>query len=123
MEFLSVLGKNIKKYRVLHNLSQEELAYMLSINMSNISRIELGKQFASAETLQAIINIFQIEPYQLFEEENIQPKKKKRTLYRDKLISYLSVQSEQESKYFFEAFKLYMKYKCKSKTKLEDKFK
>ena len=70
MKLLKNLGKNIKNYRLKYNLSQEELAYRLSINLSNISRIENGQQFLSAQLLQLIADVFDIPVSKLFEEEN-----------------------------------------------------
>lgn len=118
MEFLRTFGNNVKKYRKMKRLSQEELAYRLSINFSNISRIESGKQFVTAEVLQSISNILGITANKLFETEEKSNASKKTAnnttnSYKEKLINYISVLSEEDAKYIFESAKLYTKYKIK----------
>ncbi len=117
MEFLRIFGRNIKKYRELHELSQEEFAYRLSINFSNISRIESGKQFVTAELLEAISKILGITANKLFEQDDDVKIEKTGNTYKEKLINYVSVLSEEDAKYIFESSKLYMKYKIKNSSK------
>ncbi len=118
MEFLRIFGRNIKKYRELHELSQEEFAHRLSINFSNISRIESGKQFVSADILDAISKILGITANKLFEQEdNNTIKENNNNSYKEKLINYISVLSEEDAQYIFESSKLYMKYKIKRNNK------
>ena len=118
MNILEIFGLNIKKYRMLHELSQEEFAFRLSLNTSNINRIENGKQFVTVETLQDIVNILDIPPSKLFETGHNNIKQNKRRTYKDKLINYAATQTEEDSKFFFEYLKLYAKHKIKNaKTK------
>ena len=48
------IGHKIKKLRKLNNLSQENLANILGISSSTISRYENGKRHISLDTLQKI---------------------------------------------------------------------
>lgn len=113
MDYLRIFGKNVKKYRELHQLSQEEFAYLLAINFSNISRIESGKQFVTADILQAISNILGVTASKLFESD-VEELPQNNT-YSEKLANYISALSEEDAQYIFESSKLYMKYKIRKK--------
>lgn len=114
MNYVRLFGRNVKKYRELHELSQEEFAYRLSINFSNISRIESGKQFVKADVLENITEVLGITANKLFEPDDEEPVKPANT-YKEKLINYISALSEEDSQYIFESSKLYIKYKIKNK--------
>ena len=47
----------IKKYRILHNITQEELAEKLNISPRQVQRIENGTSRPSLKTLKLIIEI------------------------------------------------------------------
>ena len=61
-----ILSNNIKKYRNLSGLSQEELAEKAGVNLGTVNRLENRRQFPSQRTLNKLIKYFNIEPYQLF---------------------------------------------------------
>ena len=50
----------IKKYRILHNITQEELAEKLNISPTQDQRIENGTSRPSLKTLKLIIEILEI---------------------------------------------------------------
>ena len=60
------IGKRIKELRKKKNLSQEKLSEMIDISQNALSCIETGDNFFTAETLEKIIKIFDIEPEELF---------------------------------------------------------
>ena len=66
MSLKEQLGKNIKYYRTKRKLTQEQLAEAVGIHDKNISKIENGNNFPSAETLTAIVKTLNIEYYELF---------------------------------------------------------
>lgn len=66
MSLKEQLGKNIKYYRTKRKLTQEQLAEAVGIHDKNISKIENGNNFPSAETLTAIVNALNIDYYELF---------------------------------------------------------
>jgi transcriptional regulator with XRE-family HTH domain len=72
-ELNNIFGKNIKKYRILHDLSQERLAEKMDVSINTISEIETGKKFVRAETLIGFASVFKTEVYELFKPENILP--------------------------------------------------
>ena len=57
MNILEIFGLNIKKYRMLHELSQEEFAFRLSLNTSNINRIENMKIVPYIYNMEEIMNL------------------------------------------------------------------
>ena len=59
-------GKQIKKYRQLKNMSQEELAEKLEISQQTLSKIECGKNFLTADTLEKIPSILSVNISELF---------------------------------------------------------
>lgn len=50
----------IKKYRKIHNLTQEKLAELLDISPRQLQRIESGQTETSLKTLKKLIKILDI---------------------------------------------------------------
>ena len=50
----------IKKYRKIHNLTQEKLAELLDISPRQLQRIESGQSETSLKTLKKLIKILDI---------------------------------------------------------------
>ena len=50
----------ISKYRLLRNLTQEELANMLNISWRQVQRIETGKCSPSLKTFKKLIKVLNI---------------------------------------------------------------
>lgn len=72
MSIKSNLGKQIKKYRQKRGLSQEELAEKLEISQQTLSKIECGKNFLTAETLEKLQNVLGVSISEFFKfDENI----------------------------------------------------
>ena len=70
-EYLTLV-KNIKYYRKIKNISQEQLAELADLSSSYIKQIEAAKHFKNL-TLFSIIkiaNALNIEIYDLFEKNN-----------------------------------------------------
>lgn len=68
------LGKRIQQIRKSKNLTQEKLAEMIGIDTPNLSNIERGKRFVSAETLEKIIKSLNIMEKDLFDFEHLKSK-------------------------------------------------
>ncbi len=64
-----IVGANIRKYRKLQNLSQQDLANLLDTDLSQVNRIELGKINTTVGMLYAIAEILKVEPSQFLIEE------------------------------------------------------
>ncbi len=66
MNVKAIFGENLKHFRKLHKITQEELAEKLGIIPTHLSRIENGKSFVTAELLDALCVIFDISPASFF---------------------------------------------------------
>lgn len=69
MDIVKVFGTNVKKYRKLLNMSQEELADKSNLHRTYISSIECFRRSIALENVQRIADALGIEPYKLFMEE------------------------------------------------------
>lgn len=60
------LGAKIQKLRKSKKLTQEQLAELVGIDPKNISRIENGNNYPTAENLTSIAKALNVEIYELF---------------------------------------------------------
>ena len=60
MSRLIKLGQNIKHYRKLKNLSQNEFAEMVNFSREHLASIETGKEFISLRKLFLIADTLEI---------------------------------------------------------------
>ena len=67
MNIKKLFGKKIKEFRTKLSLTQEELAEKIGISAKSLSQIELGNNFVSAETLDAICNALNTNPKSMFD--------------------------------------------------------
>ena len=71
MSVKKLLGEKIKRMRKKRRLTQEQLAEMIEITPRNMSRIEVGESFVTAETLDKIIKALGVSAEILFSYEHI----------------------------------------------------
>ncbi len=69
MTRLQFLGKNIKKYRLQNNYSQEFLAEKCNLSREYISRIESGQKYISLKKIFLIADTLQVSVNTLFDFE------------------------------------------------------
>lgn len=69
MDIIKVFGTNLKKYRTILGLSQEEFAYKCGMHRTYISAIECYRRSISLENIQRIADALEIDTYKLFMEE------------------------------------------------------
>jgi len=60
-------GQKIKYFRKLNNLTQEEFAEKIEVNIRQLARIESGNSFVTSETLYKICDSLKIKPNMLFD--------------------------------------------------------
>jgi len=60
------LGQRIKEIRKSKNLTQEKLAENIGIESNNLSRLESGKNYPSAETVSKLAKALGVAVYELF---------------------------------------------------------
>ena len=75
MSVKNLLGERVKKFRKLRGFTQEQFAEMIDITPRNLSRIESGASFVSAETLDRILTALNIEAEVLFSYEHLKESK------------------------------------------------
>jgi len=61
------LGARIQEIRKSKNLTQEVLAEKIDMDKPNLSNIECGKRFMTAETLEKLANALEVEEKELFD--------------------------------------------------------
>lgn len=59
-------GKNVRKYRLKKNISQERLADITNLHRTYISDVELGKRSISLKNIEKIAKALEIKSYKLF---------------------------------------------------------
>ena len=57
---LKTIGKNIRKYRVMKKLRQEDLAERADLSINYVGAIERGEKIPALETLITIINVLEV---------------------------------------------------------------
>lgn len=71
-----VLGDNIKKFRKIKGITQNELAEQAGMEVKSLSLIETGKGFVSAKTLEKLSAILKVSYSDLFSSQNSGDNKK-----------------------------------------------
>ncbi len=71
-----LVGKRIREYRKMHNMSQETLSEIIEIDSKHLSNIELGKNMPNPQLLLKISKAFNIEIKDLFEIFHLLPPEK-----------------------------------------------
>ncbi len=69
-----LLGRRIKELRQKKGLTQEQLSDRINVGERNLSKIECGNNFVTAETLSKIIDALEIEPQELFNFKHLEEK-------------------------------------------------
>lgn len=68
------LGARIQEIRKSKNLTQESLAEKIDMDKPNLSNIECGKRFMTAETLEKIAKALEVEEKELFNFNHLKAK-------------------------------------------------
>ena len=63
MEIKSVVGQNVKGFRVHQGYSREELCKLTGIHLNYLSAIERGEKNVTVETLNRISIVLGIDPF------------------------------------------------------------
>ncbi len=101
------LGARIKVLRKKLGLSQEELAERINMDTPNLSNIERGKRFMTAETLEKIAQALQTTERELFDFSKHEPQK----YYRNDIEKYLDNSSLEDLKFFLDVIVSYYNVK------------
>ncbi len=66
-ELQKYIGNQVRRLRKKANISQEQLAEQIGIATNSLSSIETGNAFMSINTLEKLLNAFNISPKELFD--------------------------------------------------------
>ena len=65
-ELQDILGANIRRHRLIRDLSQADLAEKADISVNQMCNIENGERWLSAPTLSRLAVALGVEPFELF---------------------------------------------------------
>ena len=71
MDIVKVFGDNLRKYRTMAGMSQEDFAEKCGLHRTYISAIERCRRSIALENVQRIADALGIESYKLFMENNL----------------------------------------------------
>jgi len=95
------LGARIKELRKSKNITQEELVEVIGSDTNNLSRIENGKKFMSAEKLEKIAGALNVDIKELFDFGHILSDDE----LKAEIISDINSLSTKQLKYIYKAVK------------------
>ena len=93
--FNEKLGQKIRELRMANNLKQSQLADMLEMERTNLTRIEGGNQRPNDENLVKIAKILNVQLKDLFDFEHILPRKE----LMQQIVSEIDGLSDKELQY------------------------
>lgn len=70
MDWESVIGGNLKRFRKAQGLTQEGLAAEVDLDVRQIGRIERGQSYPSVGLLVQCAALFGVEPGRFFDRES-----------------------------------------------------
>ena len=71
MNIKQKLGLRIKELRKQRKLSQEKLSEMIDISQNSLSKIEIGDNFVSSETLEKLLQSLNVSIQEFFDFEHV----------------------------------------------------
>ena len=122
-----IIGGNIAKERILRNMSREELAELMDINVAHLGLIERGKRGVVAHTFYTLWCIFDTPLEGLFNissETNLEEHfagGKQLADNRKKIMSLLTYLSEEKIELVVDIIKAINRMESKSKKNAKDK--
>lgn len=69
MDLVRLLGKNIRHYRQLRGMTQEELGLSADMKRSYVSDLERGIRNPSVKALGRLAQSLKVEPFQLLQND------------------------------------------------------
>ena len=82
----NLFGKRIKELRKERSLTQEKLAELIGIDTRNLIKIENGETFPRVNTLEKLIEVFDITPDEILRTEHL----KDTEILKNKIIDKLN---------------------------------
>lgn len=85
-----LFGKRVKELRKQNHLTQEKLAELIGIDTRNLIKIENGETFPRIQTLEKLLEVLNIAPYEIFRNEHLDNPE----ILRNKIIQKLENDDE-----------------------------
>ena len=95
----NVVAQNVRKYRKLEGLTQEQLAEAADVSNTYIANIECGQTWVSDKTLEKVAAALRVEIYLLFISEKSEQNAKDTFVKSRENISYLNKRQNQLNNY------------------------
>ena len=95
------LGNRIKELRKSKNITQEKLVEIIGSNINNLSRIENGKKFMSADKLAKIAEALNVDIKELFDFGHIMSDDE----LKSEIISCVNNLSSKQLQYVYKSLK------------------
>lgn len=95
----SVIAQNVRKYRKLEGLTQEQLAEAADVSNTYVANIECGQTWVSDKTLEKIAAALRIDIYLLFISEKTNQNAKDALAKSGENISYLKKRQNELNNY------------------------
>ena len=99
MNIKKTLGEKIKRVRKRKGFTQEQLAEMIDIAPRNLSKIEVGSCFVTAETLEKLLVALNVTTEELFANDHIKAPKELLSEIYEQLDSIQNNQQKLETIY------------------------
>ena len=93
--FNEKLGQRIRELRIANNLKQSQLADILEMERTNLTRIECGNQRPNDENLVKLARILNVQIKDLFDFEPVLPRKE----LTQQIVSEIESLSDKELQY------------------------
>ena len=85
-----LFGRRVKELRKQNHLTQEKLAELIGIDTRNLIKIENGETFPRVQTLEKLLEVLKIAPYEIFRNEHLDNPE----ILRNKIIQKLENDDE-----------------------------
>lgn len=99
------LAQNIKKYRIMNNLQQEDLAKKLGVSLQTVSRMERGQTMPKMEVIGKLSDIFEVPVYVLFLTEKELADTRKKEFLIERLYEIRDESEDMEEKVYVDYLK------------------
>lgn len=104
--FYSILGAQLRSFRILKGFSIEELSHKAGINPSHLGKIERGERNFTVSSLNKIVEALGITYLQLFHFEKDPAPELSANPIIEKTLAYLSVMTAEEQKHIYKTVQL-----------------
>ncbi len=102
-----LVGKRIKEIRESKNIKQNQLAEMINIEPTNLSKIEKGAQLPKIDTINKLTEALECNIQELFELEHLQTREE----LLNKIDIILKNAQTTEIQFFYKVLKSYKEIK------------